>query len=104
MAAAQSPAPSGCRSDSNARALDFWVGEWTVRESGKAQVDGVDRIELILDGCALLEHWVGTSADDRGESFFYFVPGVHRWKQIWTTPHAGTLGGLKEKEMVAINP
>ena len=75
-----------------------------MREAGKTAIDGTDRVEQILGGCAVLEHWVGTSAGDVGESFFYFVPASHRWKQIWTTPHAAMLGGLKEKELIAVYP
>jgi hypothetical protein len=103
-APAQSPAGDGCRAVPNAKVLDFWVGEWTVRETGKTGIDGNDRIELILGGCAVLEHWVGINTDDKGESFFYFAPGSRRWKQVWTTQHAELLGGLKEKEMVAVYP
>jgi hypothetical protein len=105
LATAQAtPATASCRADSNARALDFWIGEWTVREKGKAAIDGTDRVERILDGCAILEHWTGIGAGDVGESLFYFVPTTHRWKQVWTTPHATSLGGLKEKEMIALYP
>jgi hypothetical protein len=41
------------------RQFDFWVGRWDVFvPSGKKA--GENRIELIADGCALLEQWTGT--------------------------------------------
>lgn len=42
------------------RQFDFWIGDWDVTApDGKPA--GKNRIEPILDGCALAEHWRGAS-------------------------------------------
>jgi hypothetical protein len=35
--------------------LDFWLGEWDVWAEGERV--GENRIEKILKGCAIVEHW-----------------------------------------------
>ena len=78
--------------------LDFWVGEWDVFVG--AQQVGVNRIEKVLGGCALTEHW--TDARGRlGQSFFYYAPLARRWQQVWVTE---TPGAVKEKHLVSRDP
>lgn len=62
------------------RQFDFWVGEWAVTEAGKTA--GTNRIERILDGCALLESWQGTSGY-RGNSLNFYDSTRKRWHQTW---------------------
>jgi len=40
------------------RQFDFWVGQWDVFGPAGKKV-GENKIELIADGCALLEQWSG---------------------------------------------
>lgn len=87
-----------CDSDSAFHALDFWVGDWTVVDSTGAPL-GTNRIEKILNGCAVTEWWHET--DSEGRSLFYYVPAQRTWKQVWVTPSALVPGGLKEKHMIA---
>jgi hypothetical protein len=63
------------------RQFDFWVGDWEVSAQGK--VAGVNRIERILGGCALLESWHGASGY-RGNSLNFYDAGRKRWHQTWT--------------------
>ena len=79
------------------RALDFWGGEWDVT-SGGSQV-GSNRIEKILGGCAIMEHWTG-AAGGEGKSLFYFNHVTGDWKQVWVTTNATAPGGLKEKTLL----
>jgi hypothetical protein len=72
-------------------ALDFWLGEWDVFVEGEKV--GTDRIEKILGGAAVLEHWTGRG-DSRGESLFYFLPDSGQWKQVWVVKGAQV---VKEK-------
>jgi hypothetical protein len=60
---------------------------------------GTNRIEKILGGCAVTETW--HDADSEGRSLFYYVPSQRQWKQVWVTPQALSLGGLKEKHLIA---
>ena len=53
--------------------LDFWVGEWDVQVGGR--MAGTNRIEKILDGCAVMEFWTGA---DGGEG-----RGGHREAPTW---------------------
>jgi hypothetical protein len=93
-ARAATPAqPSPCDTIPAYRQLDFWVGEWRVL-LGERQV-GTNRIEKVVHGCALIEHW----RDGRGiegMSLFYYEPTQRQWKQVWVDP-----GGVKEKHLIA---
>jgi hypothetical protein len=60
--------------------FDFWVGEWTV--TAKDKVAGQNRIEKILDGCALLENWTGASGHS-GKSLNFFDSYRNLWHQTW---------------------
>jgi len=81
-------------SDAVYQRLDFWVGEWEVRNpEGKLQ--GTNRIERTLGTCALREHWT-SAAGGEGESLFYYHRSETRWKQVWVT----AAGFVKEKAEV----
>lgn len=77
--------------------LDFWLGEWEVFV-GDSKV-GDNRIEKILDGCAVMEHWVDASGSE-GKSLFFYTPATDAWKQVWVTESATRAGGVKEKTLV----
>lgn len=83
------------------RQFDFWVGEWRVTTpDGKHAGD--NRIESILDGCALHESWRGASG---GAGFSYNAYDVSRklWHQTWVDRHGNLLlleGGLRDGKMV----
>jgi predicted enzyme related to lactoylglutathione lyase len=47
------PAPLACN-DADARALDFWIGTWEVRNA-KGQLAAKSVIEPLADGCGVLE-------------------------------------------------
>lgn len=92
------------------RALDFWVGDWTVyhRESGR--LAGFDRVGRILKGCAIQQTWV--SLDDHfsspmvpfrmnGKSLTAF--NGEQWVQFWVDNQAGSQiikGGVEGKKFV----
>lgn len=95
-AATGEPEP-GCQDDPAYHALDFWVGDWEVVSGG--QTAGRNRIEEILDGCAILEHWT-SAAGGEGRSLFYYAPAAGVWKQVWATTRATRTGGTKEKVQV----
>lgn len=82
-----------CTDDPAYSLLDFWIGEWIVY-SGDVKA-GENRIEKILDGCAVAEFWVGEGGGE-GQSLFY-VDTDGRWQQVWVTAWAANPGGVKEK-------
>lgn len=63
------------------RALDFWTGNFEVRNP-QGQIAGRNRIEKILNGCVLEEHWSSNGGGD-GRSFSWYDPGLKRWRQIY---------------------
>ena len=100
--AASDPAPSNAPpspcSAPAAHRLDFWIGQWEVKNPSGG-LEGHNRIEKILGGCAILENW--TEADgSEGKSLFYFDAPGGRWKQVWITD----AGQFKEKAEVKDAP
>jgi hypothetical protein len=93
--AAAPAVPTPCAGDPAYEVLNFWLGEWTVATPAGAP-QGRNRVEKILQGCAILEHW--RDGDGReGKSLFYVDRGTRRWKQVWVTD----AGLMKEKEQLA---
>lgn len=90
VAAAQTsaPPPPGCPAEVR-RQFDFWVGNWDVTEGGKPA--GENRIERILEGCALLENWSGAGGM-AGKSLNFYDPRREQWHQTWVDDRGGSLG------------
>ena len=101
--AAAAAAPAPC-SASERRQFDFWVGEWEVKNP-KGQVVGHSRIESILGGCAIAEHWssaTGNGAND-GKSYNFYNADLKRWEQYWVDASGSRLllsGGFGGGSMV----
>jgi hypothetical protein len=96
--AADEPATT-CTDTEVYAALDFWVGEWDVYVD--EELVGRNRIEKILSGCAVMEHWRAAGGGE-GKSLF-FVSGDGTWKQVWVTEWATRTGGVKEKTLQAVD-
>lgn len=61
--------------------FDFWVGEWEV-QTPKGTPAGENKVEKILDGCALRESW--TSIDgSHGNSLTTYDAPASRWTQTF---------------------
>ena len=84
---AEEPLRSGCK-DGASRQFDFWVGHWRVTEHGK--LAGDNRVEPILDGCALLENWTGAKGG-AGKSLNFFDRDDGLWHQTWIDRSGGAL-------------
>ena len=82
------------------RQFDFWLGRWEVTQNGKAA--GKNRIESVLDGCALMESWTGVSGST-GHSLNTYDATRDVWHQTWVD-NSGLLltleGHLKAGAMV----
>lgn len=70
-----------CRYDDAYRALDFWIGDWTVTNP-QGQTAGTSRIEKVVDGCAILENWTDTHGGS-GKSFTSYDAMTKHWDQHW---------------------
>jgi hypothetical protein len=73
--------------------LEFWLGRWDVT-SREGEFAGRNRIEEVLDGNAVLEHWDSEYGD--GKSLFYAHAPSGEWRQVWIMAN----GSVKEKRMV----
>jgi hypothetical protein len=82
------PPPPGCPAEVR-RQFDFWVGDWSVTVNG--QHAGDNRIDRILEGCALLENWTGTGGMS-GKSLNFYDPAREQWHQTWIDDRGGSLG------------
>lgn len=92
-----------CSSDSH-RDFDFWIGEWTVL-GAEGEVVGENKIEPILDGCALQESWLGADGSaGRSLNMFFELDG--KWHQSWVDKNGGRLdlvGGLDRKGRMVLS-
>jgi hypothetical protein len=85
---AEADKPKSACSGPQSRAFDFWIGRWEVSEAGKPA--GVNQIERILDGCALLENWSGVSGSS-GKSLNFYDAADGLWHQTWIDGSGGAL-------------
>lgn len=61
--------------------FDFWVGEWDV-QTPKGTAAGENRVERILDGCALRESWKAADGSEATSLSSFDAPGG-RWTQTF---------------------
>ncbi len=62
------------------RQFDFWIGDWDVFMPD-GRLAGSNRIEPVLNGCVLHEHWLGGNL--AGESFNAWDARRKHWHQTW---------------------
>jgi len=89
------PTPIPCDQNPVYHKLDFWLGEWDVFDIKSGQKDGLNRIEKILKGCAIVENWTEAVDRSEGKSVFYVQRATGQWKQVWVEDS----GGMKEKSL-----
>jgi hypothetical protein len=88
MGADVSAQPGPCTAPEH-RQFDFWIGEWRVTTpDGKHAGD--NRIEKVLDGCALHESWTGAGGG-RGFSYNAWDRDRKVWHQTWVDKQGGLL-------------
>jgi len=99
-AGAGEPAPASTCTAPVHHEFDFWIGDWVVTEKG--QPAGTNRVDRLLDGCALFENWVGVDGS-RGHSLNFYDRRRDLWQQTWVdaSPSALNLTGhFKSGRMV----
>lgn len=82
-------APPPCAATTH-RQFDFWIGDWTVSRTDNGQFSGENRIEPVLDGCALQESWTGAKGY-RGNSYNVYDASRGVWHQTWVDSSGGLL-------------
>jgi hypothetical protein len=87
LAAAAAPCTSVAQ-----RSLDFWLGEWEVRDG--TQTVATSRIESAQQGCVIRETYVQKDGYS-GTSLTFHDPVSKRWRQTWvdSTGSVGEFSG-----------
>ena len=75
------PARPDCSAPEH-RQFDFWIGDWDVTSGGKPA--GHNRVDAVEDGCAINEHWTGTTGST-GVSYNAYDRVDRRWHQFWVS-------------------
>ena len=87
------------------RQFDFWLGDWDAFDVDQPGVPVArTRVTRILDGCVILEDYVGTNGL-HGQSFNTYDVPEQEWRQSWVTNHGEFLllnGKQHGTEMVFI--
>ena len=92
--------PSACSSAPH-RQFDFWLGEWEVATS-QGSPAGTNRVERLLEGCALQEHWEASDGS-RGTSLSSYDAVARKWRQTFVDDTGQVLvleGEFKDGKMV----
>lgn len=95
--------PPPCASAEH-RQFDFWIGDWEVRNP-EGELQGHNRIEKILGGCALMESWSGTRGSN-GKSFNTYSAAHGEWRQFWVSDAGYILelaGGLDDEGWMVLS-
>src|SRR5208283_2399855 len=77
---ATAPKVSACGTPAH-RQFDFWLGDWDVSTPQGAPA-GTNRVEKLLEGCALQEHWEATDGS-KGTSLSSYDSVGRRWRQTF---------------------
>ena len=83
------------------RQFDFWIGEWEVTTPQGAPA-GTNRVERLLEGCALQEHWVASDGS-KGTSLSSYDASTRLWRQTYVDDTGQVLvleGEFKDGRMV----
>ena len=79
-----------CKYSPEYKQFDFWVGDWTVKQTGADQVVGSSSIQKILDSCVVLENWTG-GRGNTGKSFNIYDANTKKWEQYWVDSNGGRI-------------
>lgn len=88
--------------DPDYRAFDFWAGDWIAYDRETNRELGRDTVDRFLDGCVILENWVGASGFN-GTSLNMYDIADGKWHQTWTDNQGGITfleGGITDGKMV----
>jgi hypothetical protein len=90
--APQVSSPAGSCKAAPMRALDFWIGRWNVLNA-KGQRAASSVIDLVADGCGVLERYSGAPAPDGtqyiGAGLHVFDRAENGWRQLWSDNRPG---------------
>ncbi len=70
-----------CETDPNAQRMNFWVGEWDVRNV-QQQSAGTSSVQSVAGGCAVYENWTDRLGT-QGKSLSTWNSARGQWQQFW---------------------
>lgn len=100
VAAQETPETAPCSAPEH-RQFDFWVGDWRVTDVN-GELQGTNRVEKILGGCAIQENWEGAKGT-KGHSYNIYAKRRQTWHQTWVDSNGMLLqleGGVVDGRMV----
>jgi hypothetical protein len=74
-----------CALSAPSRALDYWVGEWSVNVPGGGP-SSTSTVRLLLDQCVVVENW-GDGHGHDGENIFGYSLGDRDWRGMFFDNH-----------------
>jgi hypothetical protein len=89
--AADSSSP--CAANSEARQLDYWLGDWSVGTPGSPNT-GHSKVFLSLDKCLLTESWGSDTTNHQGENVLAYNPEDKTWYGLFVD-NLGRVHALK---------
>jgi hypothetical protein len=98
------PPGTGC-TDPVYRQLDFKIGEFKVTGIG-GEPAGESKVESVLGGCLLVEHWRG-AISGYGRAHMFFDKSDQLWRLVYVTDDGATMylsgkyGGPPPNELLA---
>lgn len=93
-------ATTPCKSQTEYRQFDFWVGEWDVK-TPQGELAGTNSVQLILGDCVVFENWKGARGME-GKSFNIYNASTGKWQQTWVDSTGNVLeltGDYKDGRM-----
>ncbi|HKF49668.1 MAG TPA: hypothetical protein VKB38_20070 [Terracidiphilus sp.] len=79
--AANAADDTSCASSPNRRALDFWIGEWSIASPGNPP-DASSSVSLDLSQCVVVERWKG-ERNHSGENVFGYSADDQSWHGLF---------------------
>jgi len=73
-------ADTSCAANPKSRALDFWLGDWSIAAPGGGP-DASSSVTPDLDHCLVVERWKG--GDETGVNFFGYSPDDKSWHGLF---------------------
>jgi hypothetical protein len=70
-----------CAVNAPSRALDYWVGEWSVNSAAGGE-SSTSTVRLLLDQCVVVENW-GDGRGHDGENVFGYSQGDRDWRGMF---------------------
>lgn len=73
-------ADTSCAANAKSRALDFWLGDWSIAAPGGGP-DASSKVTPDLDHCLVIERWKG--GDETGVNIFGYSPDDKSWHGLF---------------------